>query len=256
MSFEVLTRVLHHSKASPTQKMVLTLIADRDGPGGAWPSVKYLAERVNLSPRSVTRAIGELVAIGELRVDTQGGGFANMRDEWRPNLYHVLVECPGDCDQSPNHVACPTDKNDRGVPTNLTGGVGTGMSPEPVLANRTSNRSVGSRGATAASPRGEGARMPRKIPRQGRNRKPLTDAERVVCWNNFRNMDMEGLIPDDEKTLGAVFLKLEKDYGAFEPDKWVQSLIDRGGWEQFVQSTELADIDASTIEFRDADLAS
>lgn len=103
MSVEALAVVLHHSRARSTAKLVMIGIANHDGDGGAWPTVATLARYANVHPRNVQRALEKLVALGELRVDSQAGGLGNVADCERPNLYHVTVRCPTWCDGTPQH---------------------------------------------------------------------------------------------------------------------------------------------------------
>ena len=103
MSIESMAVVLHHSKSGGTDKLVLLGIANHDGDGGAWPSVATLARYANVEPRAVQAAIKRLVARGEVERERQAGGTRNMPDYTRPNLYHVKVVCPPECDRSAQH---------------------------------------------------------------------------------------------------------------------------------------------------------
>ena len=104
MSNEAMAIALYHSRSSGTTKLVLLGIANHDGDGGAWPSLATLATYAGgVSERTVSRAIGELVELGEVSVERNAGGLRNCRDDRRPNLYHFLLSCPPDCDGSKNH---------------------------------------------------------------------------------------------------------------------------------------------------------
>lgn len=104
MSNEAMAIALHHSRSSGTTKLVLLGIANHDGDGGAWPSLATLATYAGgVSERTVSRAIGELVELGEISVERNAGGLRNCRDDRRPNLYHFLLSCPPECDGSKNH---------------------------------------------------------------------------------------------------------------------------------------------------------
>ena len=103
MSLEALTVVLHHSKAKHSAKLVLIGIANHyhpDDDRGAWPSQETLARYANVTDRAVRKCIDELVALGELRVESHGGPSKTRN---RPNRYWITVECPDDCDRSMNH---------------------------------------------------------------------------------------------------------------------------------------------------------
>lgn len=95
MSVEALAVVLHHSKAIGTAKLVLLGIANHQGDGGSWPSIATLARYANVIPRNVQKALGQLVAMGEVEVHQRPG---------RSTSYRVLVACPKGCSGGPNHV--------------------------------------------------------------------------------------------------------------------------------------------------------
>lgn len=103
MSVESLAIVLHHSKAKGTAKLVLVGIANHDGDGGAWPTVATLARYANTDPRSVQRALATLEKLGELRRSINGGGVGDLATFQRPNLYHLNIMCPADCDRTRHH---------------------------------------------------------------------------------------------------------------------------------------------------------
>jgi hypothetical protein len=103
MSIEALTVVLHHSKAKHSAKLVLLGIANHyhpDDERGAWPSQDTLAKYANITDRGVRKCLDDLVALGELRVESHGGP---TRGTHKPNRYWITLECPEDCDRSMNH---------------------------------------------------------------------------------------------------------------------------------------------------------
>jgi hypothetical protein len=123
-----------------TKKIVLIGIgshADRHG-RNAWPSVDTLALYANVDPRSVQRAIAELVAEGYVIREVGAGGLRNMRDSSRPNLYHLNLDRPNPrFDRNPGEVvhrgdASVTPGGDASVigggDASVTGGV-TPVSP-------------------------------------------------------------------------------------------------------------------------------
>lgn len=103
MSVEAITVVLHHSKASGTDLIVLLGIANHSGDGGAWPSIATLAKYARVDERWVRRVIRRLEAGGEITVHLQAGGMADTRNDRRTNRYDVNVRCPDDCDRTTNH---------------------------------------------------------------------------------------------------------------------------------------------------------
>jgi len=86
-----MSRVLNHSRAVGTDKVVLLGIANHDGDGGAWPAIATLARYANVSERAVQKSIARLVESGELQVIRNGGGTGDRRGDRRPNLYRITV---------------------------------------------------------------------------------------------------------------------------------------------------------------------
>jgi hypothetical protein len=100
LSAEAVTVVLHHSRAEGTAKLVLWGIANHHSDAGAWPSIATLAKYANVKERRVQQIIRELVVLGEIAVEEQGGLGQN---QYKTNRYHILIQCPQDCDGSLNH---------------------------------------------------------------------------------------------------------------------------------------------------------
>jgi hypothetical protein len=100
MSAEAVTVVLHHSKSEGTAKLVLWGIANHHSDAGAWPSIATLAKYALVSERRVQQIIRDLVKLGEIAVEEQGG-FG--QSQYKTNRYHILIQCPPDCDGSLNH---------------------------------------------------------------------------------------------------------------------------------------------------------
>jgi hypothetical protein len=100
MSAEAVTVVLHHSRAEGTAKLVLWGIANHHSDAGAWPSIATLAKYAAVSERRVQQIIRELAELGEIYIDDQGG---LGQGQYKTNRYHILIQCPSDCDGSLNH---------------------------------------------------------------------------------------------------------------------------------------------------------
>lgn len=100
MSAEAVTVVLHHSKAEGTAKLVLWGIANHHSDAGAWPSISTLSKYASVSERRVQQIIRELAAMGEIAIEEQGG---LGQHQYKTNRYHILIQCPADCDGSLNH---------------------------------------------------------------------------------------------------------------------------------------------------------
>lgn len=142
MSIEALAVVLHHSKASGTDKLVLVGIANHDGDGGAWPSIQTLAKYANVHPRTVSRSIANLIQLGELTSEQNG---APTRYHNRPNLYQITLRCPSNCDGTKAHRI---DRDDMHVTPTHDASVTPPMTPvssEPSVNHQKKSRSLASR---------------------------------------------------------------------------------------------------------------
>jgi len=101
MSFQAIAAVIHHSKASPGAKMVLTIVANFDGDEGAWCSQATIAKLANVSVRQVRRYLEELESLNELQTWLhEGNGFIGSR---KTNRYYIVLDCPEGCDGTFNH---------------------------------------------------------------------------------------------------------------------------------------------------------
>ena len=99
MSIEATTAVLHHSQAEGTAKLVMWGIANHHSDAGSWPAISTLAKYARVSERRVQQIIRELEALGEIRIDEQGG----FGTQYKTNRYWILVQCPEECDGSLQH---------------------------------------------------------------------------------------------------------------------------------------------------------
>lgn len=86
-----MTWVWDQSKSRKTQRLVLLAIADcaSDDGANAYPSMAELIRKTGFSERAVQSAIGELIAMGELRVERNGGPKGC-------NRYAVIMTPAGD----------------------------------------------------------------------------------------------------------------------------------------------------------------
>jgi hypothetical protein len=110
--------------------------------------------------------------------------------------------------------------------------------PTPVPMTTTNDfEEVGHPDDDSGLPAGSPLRVDRENvrPRPIRQARKLTPAKRQECWQRFRVMDL-GDFEEDMETRGAAFLELELDHGVTEPDRWAQSMIDRGHWDGFCAS--------------------
>jgi hypothetical protein len=161
MSIELIARVLHHSRAQGTAKLVLVGIANHDRGEGGWPRKLTLAKYAGLRGTekcrkdNVRKAVKELVEMGELEVEIQAGGTDRTPDFERTNLYNVTLSCPPWCDGSNEH---------RGDPPSDWGAGGP-------LVNGSSGMSVGRLTQTS------GAYVDRRQPKA----RPLCDESRCAA---------------------------------------------------------------------------
>ncbi len=113
VTIESMVVVLHHSTATGAAKLILLGVANHDGDGGSWPSLRTLSRYANVNQRNVRAALRRLEDLGELRIKVQAGGRPDLPDHRRPNYYEVLVTCPESCDRSPQHR--DTRTTDQGI---------------------------------------------------------------------------------------------------------------------------------------------
>lgn len=121
---------------------VLLLLADRVDPIGytAWPSVVGMAETLECSPRTVQRAIRELVDAGLIRKGDQRH-VDHIRPDRRPTVYDLLtpalksIESRGD-----TYVTPPRSRGDRSRRNGVTSAVARTF-PEPFYQDSLSQRS-------------------------------------------------------------------------------------------------------------------
>lgn len=95
--------VLHHSRTTGTDRVVLAAIACRYGNGGhPMPSVDAIAEVARVSYSAVERSLRRIEAVGELRTHA-GHGLLTAAGH-RTSLYEVLVACPPCCSTTLDHT--------------------------------------------------------------------------------------------------------------------------------------------------------
>lgn len=99
MSSSDMTAVLVHSRAIGTAKIVLMGIAyhtGKDRSRGCWPSRNVLAAYAGVTIRQVSRALDQLVELGELCIDSGGSwkrGFGG-----KTNIYFLADLCSSSCE--------------------------------------------------------------------------------------------------------------------------------------------------------------
>lgn len=83
-----MSRVLRHSQAGGTARLVLLVIASHESEErGAFPSVDTIAAECRMSVRAVQDCIKRCSGLGELRVEQNAGPL-------RTNLYRVMISEP------------------------------------------------------------------------------------------------------------------------------------------------------------------
>jgi hypothetical protein len=87
VSMSAMTWVWTHSRSKNGARLVLLAIADvaNDNGRNAWPSVKTLRTKANLSERAVQKAIKDLIELGELKVEFNQGPYGS-------NWYTILMD--------------------------------------------------------------------------------------------------------------------------------------------------------------------
>lgn len=129
--------VWDHSRAAPTERLVLLAIADcaNDAGSEAYPSMAALVQKTGLSDRSIQRALSALTDLGELRVIRNGGPKG-------ANRYQVTMDANADPRQpvTPRHSVTPTPRRprqpvtpteSRPTPDTVSGGPRQAVTPTP-----------------------------------------------------------------------------------------------------------------------------
>lgn len=155
--------VLHHSPAKGTDKVILLGIANHDGDGGSWPSVKTLAKYANIDERGVNKALARLEASGQITRHIQQGGTLATRAGQRTNMYVINLACPPDCDRTAAHRVTPPDtpkttpvpqdrgvREDRGTPVPQDRGTPVPQDTRTILEPSSEPSGKNSRAADAA----------------------------------------------------------------------------------------------------------
>lgn len=148
MSIEVVAWALNEARVEdPGTAAVLVGLANHADPDGtnAWPSVDRLAYYARMSPRSVRRHLGKLIADGVIAVDEDTRvRDAKTRADQRPTVYRLLMDGKSretyeerrDRQRRETEEAlrggtdCPGGQDDRADNDDSTGGHGV---PQPVL---------------------------------------------------------------------------------------------------------------------------
>ena len=102
----------------PREQIVLAIIAFHDGAGGAWPSLRTIADKAGISRSWTSEIVGEVERKGRLR----------RRKAQRTNVYHVCYCTPFCCQEDldgRNRLCCQED------PTPAVRVVLTGTGSEP-----------------------------------------------------------------------------------------------------------------------------
>jgi len=154
MSIRVMDRVWTHSQSKGIDRLVLLAIADHasDDGGDAWPSIPTLMTKTGLSERGVQSAVHRLVELGELVIETAGGGRGHS------NHYRVVLnpapETPYEKPRSVNGVSeTPNGKPRLGVPETPHE---TSINPAPRAPEPSTNQLQPSR----ETARARGTRLP------------------------------------------------------------------------------------------------
>jgi hypothetical protein len=92
MSISVMSNVWKYSQACGNDLLLLLAMADHaDDEGVCWPSIGTLADKTRVSESTVKRSVKELVKLGELKIEENGGTFfAKDTTKRLANRYRVL----------------------------------------------------------------------------------------------------------------------------------------------------------------------
>lgn len=112
MSVRIMAIAWTVNLATASLKLLLLALADNaDDKGKCWPSVRLLAEKCGLTPRSIRSLLTDLERLGHIRIEPQ------FRDDGsqRSNLYYILPSSGSDEGGSPP-VPCAPPPVGAGVP--------------------------------------------------------------------------------------------------------------------------------------------
>jgi hypothetical protein len=93
VSVVAVRRVLEHSYATGTDRLVLVVLAEH-ADKETWtcfPSVAIIAKEANVKERAAQAALRALQEAGEIDVEIHGAPYPKTRQQYRPNLYRVTV---------------------------------------------------------------------------------------------------------------------------------------------------------------------
>ena len=93
MGVKAVRRVLEHSRATGTDRLVLVILAEYadDQKCVCWPSVATIAKEAKVRARAAEAALCALQETGEIEVEIHGARYPKTRRQYRPNLYRVTV---------------------------------------------------------------------------------------------------------------------------------------------------------------------
>jgi len=222
MSIETMALVLHHSRASGTEKVILLGIANHDGDLGAYPGIPTLARYANVSESTAREAVRRLEACpdagacpeSERRKDktcphldeiTVAIGAGPLVNGGRTNRYDVRVSCPPTCDGTAKHK--PRKPAPEPKPETSHRPTGGGVD-EPTPHRPTGATSHRPTGATPHRPTGaepseepsmnlpptpRGSAMPESVVRLWEG-EGITEEERAALWADLV-ADPDTLVP-------------------------------------------------------------
>ncbi len=100
-------------------RCVLDILSERVDPYGygAWPSIKSMAKSLECSPRTVQRALRELIDAGLIR---EGDQSQTSHLQYRPTVYDVLTPALQYIESKGRHIMSPLPQS-RGDISGLAG---------------------------------------------------------------------------------------------------------------------------------------
>ena len=226
MSWQVVDRVLKHSRARGSARLVLISIASHAHPDGtgSYPAVETIAREANLSKREVFRSLSRLRDLGEITIEPRGVGPGT------PNLYAVILSPANRDEMSPLEETPATGQGDQMSPLTVTSTPLTVTSTPPNRDVRSrepsSNASSNLQGTVSSE---EAAQAQREGTTEDRG--TGTPASRRVQGTTARAITVAGPAKSDVDVVVDAYLAVgggTSEYARFKVGKEAELLLREG----------------------------
>ncbi len=224
MSWQMTERVLKHSRARGSARLVLVSIASHahaDGTG-SYPAVETIAREANLSKREVFRSLSRLRDLGEITIEPRGVGPGT------PNLYAVILPANRD-EMSPLEETPATGQGDQMSPLTVTSTPLTVTSTPPNRDVRSREPSSNPPNLQGTVPSEEAAQAQRKGTTEERG--TGTPASRRVQGTHARAITVAGPTKTDADDVVDAYLAVgggTSEYARFKVGKEAELLLREG----------------------------